>query len=639
MALRGTAQTPYSAGGSSWSITPGIAIQAGDTIILAVTPGTSYGSDPISSWPTGFSPIPGLPDTGIQGASGRWLCCAQKTATDSEPASYTIHMTGGGTGSIHCRVYDQDSGTVTATSLTSSSTIGQPATFTATGVTANPNDDVVVFYGFYPSTSNWGTVTLFTPGGSFANGLLTTVAGQVYPALASMDYTGNPGGPTGSITASYTDSNGEAVHMASFVLSLTNGPPPTGAIPTPGPGVSPSLRNQFFVPVRDTSAGQGLMYGQSYAVSSAYGSALSASTLTGLSYSVSTAYGQAGGTGNLPGVSYAVSISYGQGSQSSSTSGAIPGAGPGISPASMFMFSSLALDETLFKNTLARGLSGSVSTAYGAMRSAAAMGGESFSVSTAYGLMSTGLTGVSYSVSFATGNLTAPTIGQLAGLSVSVSGSYGNLGVYTPPVTTCVDLWSADGRLNWTADGFTGWSADGYEPTPLACAVTFLASAGVNVGTLSYAYSLLVPAGYVITGYVPFINPALAGQYIPLLISKGPPPAPTIYTVPNVVGAFYYDAQLAILDAGFYTAYPTWAFGQSTSSLPPVTIDSTVITIDSTIVTIDGFAGVKTTTTLPQYVLTQSVPAGTTFTQPVQITIVVAGFPVTNQPGIVVPVP
>jgi len=44
-------------------------------------------------------------------------------------------------------------------------------------------------------------------------------------------------------------------------------------------------------------------------------------------------------------------------------------------------------------------------------------------------------------------------------------------------------------------------------------------------------------------------------------------------------------------------------------------------------------------TVLPQYVISQSIAAGTQFTQQTQVTIVVSGFRVTNQPGISVPVP
>jgi beta-lactam-binding protein with PASTA domain len=171
----------------------------------------------------------------------------------------------------------------------------------------------------------------------------------------------------------------------------------------------------------------------------------------------------------------------------------------------------------------------------------------------------------------------------------------------------CTTLWSADGNYNWSADGYPGISADGYEPTPLECAVTALAAVGVNVGQLTYEYSAYgVPAGWVITGYVPYINAAYAGQYIPLVISLGPAPAPKVLTVPNVVGMFYYDAQLALLDAGFLIGQPLWALSG---------------------------------TVLPQYVISQSLPAGRQVTTQTQVLITVAGFPVVNQPGIIVPVP
>jgi beta-lactam-binding protein with PASTA domain len=166
--------------------------------------------------------------------------------------------------------------------------------------------------------------------------------------------------------------------------------------------------------------------------------------------------------------------------------------------------------------------------------------------------------------------------------------------------------WSTDGNYQWSTDGFTGWSTDGYEPTSLEVATADLAGFGVNVGALTYVYNSLVPIGFVITGYIPYLSSAFAGQYIPLVISQGPAPPPVELTVPNVVGKFYYDAQLALLDAGFLTAQPTFALSN---------------------------------TVLPQYVISQSIAAGTQFTQQTQVTIVVSGFSVTNQPGVVVPVP
>jgi hypothetical protein len=220
------------------------------------------------------------------------------------------------------------------------------------------------------------------------------------------------------------------------------------------------------------------------------------------------------------------------------------------------------------------------------------------------------LTGVFTSSSLFRGSLLSGGPGSFLGLFASTSLFTGNLsGIPTPPTPgVCTNLWSADGNYKWTADGFTGWSSDGYEPTPLECAVTYFAAVGVNVGQLTYVYDALVPVGYVITGYVPYISTAYAGQYIPLVISLGPPPGPKVYTVPNVVGKFYYDAQLAILQAGFFIAQPVWGFS------PPPAPD-------------------------PQYVYAQSIAPGTQFPQPVQIIINVQGFPVVNQPGIVVPVP
>jgi hypothetical protein len=240
-------------------------------------------------------------------------------------------------------------------------------------------------------------------------------------------------------------------------------------------------------------------------------------------------------------------------------------------------------------------------TASGALSAVGASG--SAGVASISGLAPLSLVGRSGSIGVAALISINPSALQVKGRSGSMG--VASLGVIPPP-PTCINLWSADGRLNWSADGYPGWSADGYEPTPLECAVTYFAEVGVNVGQLTYAYSQTVPLGWVITGYVPFINPVYAGQYIPLVISLGPPPPPTVITVPNVVGLFYYDAQLALLDAGLLIGQPIWA------------LSSTV---------------------LPQYVISQSVAPGTQFTQQTQVLITVSGFRVTNQPSIVVPVP
>ena len=173
-----------------------------------------------------------------------------------------------------------------------------------------------------------------------------------------------------------------------------------------------------------------------------------------------------------------------------------------------------------------------------------------------------------------------------------------------PPL--CNPFWSADGFYGWTADGFPGWSADGYEPTPLACAQSYLAALGINIGTITYVYSQTTPLGWVITGYpgqATFLQP---GAYMNLVVSNGPAPPTVLATVPNVVGLYYYDAQLAILDASLRIA-------------PPIFVLSSTV--------------------LPGYVISQSLVAGSQVNAQQQMTITVAGFQVVNQPNKIVAVP
>jgi beta-lactam-binding protein with PASTA domain len=165
--------------------------------------------------------------------------------------------------------------------------------------------------------------------------------------------------------------------------------------------------------------------------------------------------------------------------------------------------------------------------------------------------------------------------------------------------------WSADGFNGWTADGFYGWTADGYQPTTLQAAVIALALAGVNVGVITYVFDPVVPSGYVITGWPQFLT-ATPGSYVPLTVSEGPAPPVTLATVPNVVGLFYSDAQLALGQARLLIA-------------PPVFVLSATVP--------------------PQYVISQSIAAGSLVAEQSQVVITVSGFPVINQPNVTVPVP
>jgi eukaryotic-like serine/threonine-protein kinase len=139
----------------------------------------------------------------------------------------------------------------------------------------------------------------------------------------------------------------------------------------------------------------------------------------------------------------------------------------------------------------------------------------------------------------------------------------------------------------------------------LAQAVSQLASFGVNAGVLSYSFDSSSP-GTVLTNITPFLSTNFYGQYIPLTLSQGPAPPITQALVPNVIGMLYSDAQLALGNARLLIASPVWALS----------------------------ATVK-----PQYVISQSISAGSQVAEQTQVTIVVSGFSVTNQPGVVVPVP
>jgi hypothetical protein len=175
-----------------------------------------------------------------------------------------------------------------------------------------------------------------------------------------------------------------------------------------------------------------------------------------------------------------------------------------------------------------------------------------------------------------------------------------------PPIGTHPTTWSADGNFIWSADGFMSWTADGYEAFPEGAFAITLANAGYNVGTITYVYSQTDPLGTVMSTTPQPYTLAPPGSYINLVVSNGPIPAGTIVTVPNVVGLYYYDAQLALLSVGLYIAQPVF---------------------------------VLSSTVLPTYVISQSIAPGTQINAYTQVTITVSGFTVTNQGGSPLPVP
>jgi len=138
-----------------------------------------------------------------------------------------------------------------------------------------------------------------------------------------------------------------------------------------------------------------------------------------------------------------------------------------------------------------------------------------------------------------------------------------------------------------------------------AQAVSELAAFGVNAGVLSYSFDSSSP-GTVLTNITPFLSTNFSGQYIPLTLSQGPAAPVTKALVPNVVGMLYSDAQLALGQARLLIASPVWMLSNTVKS---------------------------------QYVISQSISAGSTVPEQTQVTIVVSGFSVLQQPGVPTPVP
>lgn len=185
----------------------------------------------------------------------------------------------------------------------------------------------------------------------------------------------------------------------------------------------------------------------------------------------------------------------------------------------------------------------------------------------------------------------SPAAGSLqpSGLTITLVVSLGPIpGIGTHPLT-----WSADGNFFWSADGFMSWTADGYEAFSEGAYAIKLAQAGYNVGTITYVFSQTDPLGTVMaTIPQPFTNAPL-GSSINLIVSNGPAQPATTATVPNVVGKYYYDAQLTLL-------------GNALLIAPPVFVLSNTV--------------------LPSYVISQSIAAGAVVGVNTQVVITVSGF-------------
>jgi len=85
-------------------------------------------------------------------------------------------------------------------------------------------------------------------------------------------------------------------------------------------------------------------------------------------------------------------------------------------------------------------------------------------------------------------------------------------------------------------------------------------------------------------------NAAIAPSFSFGLLSLPPPPAPPgSVIVPNVVGMYFYDAQLALLGAGLRIAPPQLVDSVQVTAIPGIslTADTTSITADSTLYTAD----------------------------------------------------
>lgn len=324
------------------------------------------------------------------------------------------------------------------------------------------------------------TTPVGTPGTGFSNTLVTsgtiTVPGATAHDLnvAGILVDGGGGVPTaadgqtnlinttsrGSVRILGSDAAGTTTSMSWNSFSIANAWAASGVaflapsavtldagyLPRPGPGISPFALNQFKVPIRDTRSVSNQLSGISLGVSSVFGSQIASGSLSGLSNSASVLYGQSTGGGALGGNTYGVSIEFAVLGQSGVLIGNIPKGGPGISPSSLFQFSSLILDDTINLALIQGQIIGNSTLAFGQLIGTGGLGGISTSISTLYhvsiggvlaGFTSSSSTvyagiggsiltnGRSYSVSLSYAGIQGLTLSSISGESYSTSITYG----------------------------------------------------------------------------------------------------------------------------------------------------------------------------------------------------------------------
>lgn len=231
MALRGSATQANSTSSTSAIVTVGgIGIQNNDIVVLLMNGGGS-GTN-VYTYPSGFNAVPGL--SSINLFSGfNTLDVAYKVAGGSEPSTYTVTSPSNDFQTLHCRVYSgrNTSSPFTAVATTVSTAAASfPISLAMTGLTAVSGDDIILWAGATGNGENGSEVLSLTGPAGFGNQGAASGAVSFSSRIAFADYVNNPGGATGTLSATWSNTiSANPFAYAGFVLSLAQAAAAAGA--------------------------------------------------------------------------------------------------------------------------------------------------------------------------------------------------------------------------------------------------------------------------------------------------------------------------------------------------------------------------------------------------------------------------
>jgi hypothetical protein len=226
--LVGSASQANTTSSTTCVITHGLTILTNDVILLYIDGGGS-GTNTYT-WPSGFGVIPGISNVDI--ASGfTTLGMNYKIAGGSEPSSYTITSSSDDFQTGHIRVYRGRNvlAPFTAVATTASTGVGAwPIAVAANGLTSASGDDIVLLLGATGNSTPTSPVltgpTGFIDQGSLYGGVTFS------PVIAFADLIMSSGGPTGTLSATWSNSgSGGPLAYGGYVLSLAANPTPQRA--------------------------------------------------------------------------------------------------------------------------------------------------------------------------------------------------------------------------------------------------------------------------------------------------------------------------------------------------------------------------------------------------------------------------